>query len=264
MSQKVLTRESHARCPHGTHKTPEAATGRAQGGFVLQQEISEHTEYPGMLSSAGACCLDSNGRWWQGSISSFLSSVSLFSVCAVGISPSEGRLSSALIPQTFCCWLQQRNLCRIDGVFSLNAWEHSEQGRLDGSVLLQRIPATSGLTLRRDACFHFSWWQLAYSSKIITAIIWECWKLSKAVLRWCWVVFPAQRTFVASSFKVQPVLTGKVGRCLSDARASLCLKSLLANHKDINYAKMDWWWVEFLLAAEAGAKEPPDPNLKKN
>lgn len=191
MSQKVLTRESHARCPHGTHRTPEPGAGWAQGGSVLQHQLSEHSQYPGMLSSAGACCLDSNRRWWQGSISSFLSSVSLFSVCGIGINPSEGRLSSALILQTFCCWLKQRNLCRIYGVFSVNAWEHSEQGRLDGNVLLQRIPAVSGLTLRRDAGFHFSWWQGGYSSKVITAIVWECWKLSKAVRRWCWVVLPA-------------------------------------------------------------------------
>lgn len=139
----------------------------------------------------GPAAWTATGDDGKGSISSFLSSVSLFSVCGVGISPSQGRLSSALIPQTFCCWLQQRNLCRIDGVFSVNAWEHSEQGRVDGNVLLQRIPATSGLTLRRDAGFHFSRWQLGYSSKIITGIVWECWKLSKAVLRWCWVVFPA-------------------------------------------------------------------------
>lgn len=75
------------------------------------------------------------------------------------------------------------------------------------------------------------------------------------------MVFPAWAAFVASSFKVQPVLTGKVGRHLSDARASLCLKSLLANHEGINYAKMDWGWVKLLLAAETGAKEPLDPNL---
>lgn len=75
------------------------------------------------------------------------------------------------------------------------------------------------------------------------------------------MVFPAQGTFVASSFKVQPVLTGKVGRHLSEARASLCLKSLLADQKGLNYAKIDWGWVEFLLTMEIGAKEPLDTNL---
>lgn len=75
------------------------------------------------------------------------------------------------------------------------------------------------------------------------------------------MVFPALGTFVASSFKVQPVPTGKVGRHLSDARASLCLKSLLANQEGINYANMDWGWAEILLAVEIGAKEPVDPNL---
>lgn len=77
------------------------------------------------------------------------------------------------------------------------------------------------------------------------------------------MVFPALGTFVASSFKVQPVPTGKVGRHLSDARAFLCLKSLLANQEGINYANMDWGWVEILLAVEIGAKEPVDPNLSK-
>lgn len=87
---------------------------------MFQQELSEYKEYPGMLSSTGSRCLDSNRRQ-QGSVSSFLSSVSLFSTRGVGISPSEGSLSSALIPQTFFCWLRQRNLCRIDDIFAVNA-----------------------------------------------------------------------------------------------------------------------------------------------
>lgn len=93
---------------------------------MLQKELSEYAACQGMLLSAGSCCLDSSRRE-QGSISSFLSSVSLFSACGAGISPSEGRLSSALIPQTLFCWHQQRNLCRIDGIFTANASELARQ-----------------------------------------------------------------------------------------------------------------------------------------
>lgn len=42
----------------------------------------------------------------------------------------------------------------------------------------------------------------------------------------------------------------------------LCLKSLLPNHKGINYAKNGLGgWVELLLEAKIGAKELLDPNL---
>lgn len=65
-------------------------------------------------------------------------------MCGAGLSPSEGKLSSALIPRRSFCWRQQRNLCRIDDIFALNASGFSEQRSLNASVVLRGIPQTSG------------------------------------------------------------------------------------------------------------------------
>lgn len=68
---------------------------------------------------------------------------------------------------------------------------------------------------------------------------------------------------MASSLKVQPILTGKTERHLPDASDSLYLKLLLPNQEGISYAKTHGGGggVLLTLIMEIGAKEPLVPSL---
>lgn len=131
-------------------------------------------------------------------------------MCGAGLSPSEGKLSSALIPRPFFCWRQQRNLCRIDDIFALNASEPSEQRSLNASVVLRGIPQTSGPSPK--GCFP----PLSTAAGLKVSLLgrpalpepsrarFKDVELHKAFVGWWWVGAPSERnelSFVASSFK---------------------------------------------------------------
>lgn len=164
VSQEVLTRESRSwcpHCPHGTHRTPRTPQGELRVSLCSTRSLLSTQNTQGCSQILGVAVWRATGRWWQGSISSFLSSVSLFSMCGVGRNPRrEGSHLPQLHRQFAAGFSKGIYVELMVGFFSVNAWEHSEQERFDGGCSAAEEGSQQCLVSLSewDAGFHFSWW----------------------------------------------------------------------------------------------------------
>lgn len=222
VSQEVLTRESRSQCPHcphGTHRTPRTPQGELRVSLCSTRSLLSTQNTQGCSQILGVAVWRATGRWWQGSISSFLSSVSLFSMCGVGRSP---RREGSHLPQLhrqfaagFSKGIYVELMVFFVFFFLLMHENILNKKDLMVDVLLQRIPAMSGLTLRMGCWFLFLLMAIGLLFQNNPS---HCLRVLRMKQSCSGVMLGAVPS--TGSFKVQPVLTGKVRRHLSDATAS--------------------------------------------